>query len=763
MISLLPTNLLQIPLNPSKSIPALKSKQRNNSLNFSSELLNSRNPSSKSTRFSIVSCVFPCEENFLYNEWPQILQTSIGCGDFLLGQSIHAFLVKFGYQNDTFRGNNLVNLYAKLNRLGEAQRVFDEMLDRNKITWTSLMNGYLQVNDVESVFQVASQMCRVGERFNEYCCSVMLQACSSAEYVFLGKQIHCFVVKSGFREDIFVATSLISMYSMGGCSDDTVKVFAGISVNEKDVRCMNLMISEYGKAGSGEKAIWLFLDLLSSGLDPDDYTFTNIISVCKENTLLEVGRQLQGLAMKYGFVSETSVRNAIITMYGKHGLVEDMEKMFQAISEKNLVSWTALLSGYVRNNYAIKALSYFVEMLNSSIYVDSSCLSTVLDGCSECKNLDFGLQIHGSVIKIGYLSDVNVGTALIHLYAKCSNLQSARLILNGLSHKTAACFNAILVGFTEIDSHHKEDALFLFSQQREEDVYPDAVTFSQLLSLSANQASLIRGKSIHACAIKMGCGNDISVANAAITMYAKCGSIDDAYLMFRSMNEHDTISWNAMVSAYALHGQGRRAFLIFEEMQRQGFAPDKITILSALQGCCYSGLWEDGICLFNEMEPKYGVRAILEHFACMVDLLGRAGRIPEALNLIKNSPYSESPLIWRTLVNVCKLCGDLSFGKIASKHLLDLTPEEAGSYILISNFYAGRGMLKEAAKVRTMMNDLKLPKEAGYSTIEVDNKVHLFVASSKDHPETKEIYAKLDLIGAEMGGEDAENVFLALI
>ncbi|KAK6945311.1 Pentatricopeptide repeat [Dillenia turbinata] len=312
-------------------------------------------------------------------------------------------------------------------------------------------------------------------------------------------------------------------------------------------------------------------------------------------------------------------------MYGKHGLVEDAEKMFQPIGEKNLVSWTALLSGYVRNNYAIKALGSFVGMLDSSLYVDSCCLSTVLDGCSECKNLDLGVQIHGNVIKLVYLSDVNVGTALIHLYSKCGNLRSARLILNGLSHKNAACFNAILVGFTEKDSHHEEDVLFLFSQQREEDIYLDVVTFSQLLSLSANQASLIRGRSIHACAIKMGCGNDISVANAVITMHAKYGSIDDAYLTFKSINEHDSICWNAMVSAYAPYGQAGRAFLIFEEMPREGFTPDKIAILCALQGCCYSGVWEDGICLFNETEPKYGVSTLLEHFACVVDLLGQAG------------------------------------------------------------------------------------------------------------------------------------------
>ncbi|KAI9162072.1 hypothetical protein LWI28_023512 [Acer negundo] len=695
-----------------------------------------------------ISSVSSLKQTLLSNDWPQFLKVSIESGDFMLGQAVHAYLLKSHSEYDTFQANNLVNLYAKFRRPDDAQRVFNDMLVRNTITWTSLMKGYLEDGNAESVFQIACEMHRMEEKFNEHTCSVILQACNSPEDGILGGQIHGFIIKSGFEDNVFVGTSLISMYSRTGYFSDAEKVFNSLGC--KDVRCMNFMILEYSKAGYGEKAFKVFVYLISSGFELNDYTFPNIISVCNDNVGVEGGKQLQGLAVKYGFVRQISVGNAIVSMYGKHGMVEEAKRMFSAMSERNLISWTALISSYARSGQGRKAISCFVELLGLGIFCDSICLATVIDGCSECTSFEFGLQLHGFAIKLGHVSDVSVGTALTDLYAKCGNLKHARMVFDGLPHKNIASLNAILVGYMETNADDEEDAMILCSQQRLAGMKPDVVTFSRLLSLSANHACLVRGSSLHAYTIKTGFEADPIVGNALITMYAKCGSIEGAYRMFKGMSGCNLVSWNAMLSAYALHGQGKTALLLFEEMKREGLAPDDITILAVLQACSYSGLWEDGIRLFNEIEPKYGGKPILEHFACMVDLLGRACHLSEAMNLIKNSPFPDSPLLWRSLVSVSKLIGDLNFSMLASKHLLNLEPEEAGSYILVSNIYAGEGMLDEAAKVRTTMNDLKLSKEAGCSWIEIDNKVHRFVASDKEHRQIREIYVKLDLLTDEM-------------
>ncbi|KAJ0042230.1 hypothetical protein Pint_17920 [Pistacia integerrima] len=584
----------------------------------------------------------------LHDDWPQLLKISIGSEDLQLGQMVHAFLLKSGSQNHTFQANNLINLYSKFNNLDDAQRVFDETLERNTITWTSLIKGYLENGDYESVFRIALDMCRLDEKFNERTCSVVLQACSSREDQILGEQIHGFVIKNGFEKNVFVATSLISMYSRSGLFNDAEKIFHSLAY--KDVRCLNFMILEYDKAGYGDKAFQVFVHLLSCGFEPNDYTFTNIISASGENVGFEEGKQLHGVAIKYSLEREVSVGNALVTMYGKYGMVDEAERMFNAMNERNLISWTALMSGYVKSGHGGKAIKGFLELLDLGIFCDSSCLATVIDACSECRNLDFGVQFHGFVIKLGHLYDVSVGTGLVDLYAKCGNLKSARMLFNGVSGKNTASFNALLVGFMETNAADEEDVMILFSQQRLAGMQPDNVTFSRLISQSANKSCLVRGSSLHAYTFKSGYEADLIVDNALISMYAKCGSIEDAFQTFKGMSGHNVVSWNAMLSAYALHGQGKKALLLFEEMKRQGFVPDEITILAVLQACIYSGLWEDGICLFNEIEPIYGIKPILEHFTCMVDLLGRAGLLFEAMNLIKSSPYPNSPLLWRTLV-----------------------------------------------------------------------------------------------------------------
>ncbi|KHN05970.1 Pentatricopeptide repeat-containing protein [Glycine soja] len=665
--------------------------------------------------------VSPCNQNntVLLNDWPQFLQFSIGSHDYMLAKAIHGSLIKSGCEGDMFVDNNLMNLYSKFSNMGDAQRIFDEMPVRSIVTWTTLMKGYLKNGDVGSVFCVARDMCMAGEKFNEHTCSVVLQACRSPEDRVFGEQVHAFVVKNGLQENVVVATSLVSMYCRSGQLGCGEKVFGGISV--KDAQCINYMILEYGKEGLGDKALWIFVDMLQSGLKPSDYTFTNLISVCDSSVGLYVGKQLHGLAVKYGFMCKTSLGNAVITMYGQHGKVKEAERVFGELDERSLISWSALLSVFVKNGHSNKAFEIFLNMLQVGVPLDSGCFSTVLDGCSEWNNLKFGIQIHGLAIKLGHVSDVNSGTSLVDLYANCGSLQSARVIFDRLPNKTIASFNAILVGYQNSKIRDdEEDPMGFFSKVRFNGVKPDCVTFSRLLCLSANQACLVTGKSLHAYTIKVGLEDDTAVGNAVITMYAKCGTVQDAYQIFSSMNR-DFVTWNAIISAYALHGEGNNVLLLFEEMKEQGFAPDEITMLAVLQACSYSGLWETGLHLFNEIESKYGIRPVIEHFSCIIDLLGRAGNLSKAIDIISKCPYPESPLLWRTFVNVCKLCSDLQCGMWASRKLLDLAPNEASSYILVSNMYAEGGMLEEAAKIRTAMNDLKLFKETGSSWIEIDN------------------------------------------
>ncbi|CAN1183453.1 Pentatricopeptide repeat-containing protein At3g09040, mitochondrial [Linum perenne] len=688
----------------------------------------------------------PCDEVPLLSDWPQLLEVSIRTGNFSLGLAIHACLLKSGFSSDPFKGNNVVKLYSKFSRMDLARKVFDEMPLRNTVTWTSLIKGYVDNEDYRAMLEALVEMHKVGENFNEHTCSVILQACSSHGDLLLGVQIHGFVMKCAFDKNVYVSTPLISLYSRSGHLREAEKIYSSIA--SKDVRCLNFMILEYGNRGCGEKAMEVFINMLSTDFKPNDYSFTNIISTCNENLGAEEGMQLHGLAIKFGCIDEMSVGNAVIALYGKNGMLEEVETMFAAMSDRNLITWTTLISSYILNGLYHEAFDAFSEFRGLAVNYDSNLFSTILKGCSEWRNLGLGVQMHGLVTKFGFLYDTAIVAVLVELYAKCGKLQTARIMAS--SNLTTASFNGFLIGLMDKGVADDEDLLVLFSQFRSVGNNPDCVSFSRLFSISATQTSLASGKALHAYAIKAGYEKDVYVSNSMITMYAKCGSLEDAHQIFSAINDHDIVSWNALVSAYGLHGKGQSALLLFGQMKEMGIAPDEITLLATLQACSYSGLWKDGIHLFNLMEAEYGIQPLVEHYSCMVDLLGRAGYLSEAIDLINKSHFSNSPLLWRTLVNVCKLRGDMNFGKLASKKLLDLSPDEAESYILVSNMYAERGMLSEAARVRTIMNDLNLYKEAGTSWIEIDNKCHHFVASARDHPQIKEIYCGLDILTNEM-------------
>ncbi|KAL5982006.1 hypothetical protein ACLOJK_016074 [Asimina triloba] len=705
-----------------------------------------QNPSHGNQKFSSLT---PHDNPILSPGWQHLLHISTDSGDFLSCLAIHAFLVKSGSRNDVFKSNNLLRMYVKFNRLDDALCLFDGMPVRDAVTWTTLISGHSEIHDVESVFRVANEMHRSGEIFNERTCNVVLQSCSrSQECTTQGEQVHALAIKSGFETNVFVATSLVSMYSRSGSLAAAENIFKDLI--DVDIRCVNSMILEYGKIGDARKAVGLFCDLQSWGLQPNDYTFTNAISACSGNNSLDIGRQLHCAALKFGLVGVVSVGNAIVTMYAKNGLVEEAEKMFRGMSNRDFVSWTAILSAYSREGHGERAMERFVEMLHLGISIDCSCLATAVDACSECRNPTWGFQIHGLAIKLQYHSHTYVGTALIAYYVGSGDVKSANKVFDGLSDQNTASFNALLGGYLKIDGHEEDNIMTTFGRLRSTGMEPDSVTLAQFLSLSADQASLLNGRCLHASAIKTGLEDDVILGNAMVTMYAKCGSIEDAYQIFRNMVSRDTVTWNAMISACALHGQGKEALLLLKNMEREGYVPNQITLVAVLQACSYSGLYEDGLYIFNTMEERYGIVPVIEHEAGKIDLLGRAGHLVEAVEFVRGSQFAASPLLWRTLVNACKLRGDMNVGRLASETLLHLAPDDAASYILVANLYAVGGMLEESAKMRVIMNERKVKKDVGYSWIEIDDTVHCFMAGATDHIQSKQIYSNLEKLNEEM-------------
>ncbi|XP_011621447.1 pentatricopeptide repeat-containing protein At3g02330 [Amborella trichopoda] len=674
----------------------------------------------------------------LHQEWPTLLRTCNGFKDLKRAKALHGFLLKSTSPNSIFESNNLINMYSKCSCLDSALQVFAVMPTKNPISWTSIISGCVQNEEFSAAVSMFKEANQRGEKINEHAYTVLLQACAILG-LGLGRQLHGLTEKFGFSTNPFVGTSLVAMYSRERYIGDAQKAFEGIA--ERDARCWNAMIAAYAQNGYEEEAIRAFCDLMqSSGLGFNEYSIGNTISACSGSRGSCEGKQLHALAIKSGSFSHMCVGNVTISMYVKLGLLRDAEMVFNGMREKNLVSWTALMSGYAQNGDREKALGGFLEMHALDVGFDSSSLTTLLEACcgSGC-----GVQVHALAIKIGYVSDVYVSTALIDMYSKCGKTDSAFLIFNGLSKWNVVSFNAVVADCARKESH-QEEALVLFNDLRFTDVEPDSVSLSCLMSICANQASIAQGKSFHGCIIKSGLDSEIMVGNSTINMYAKCGSIKDAQRVFEGMERKDLITWNSMISGYALHGQGKEALQSFEELERERIRPDEVTLLVVLQACSHSGLYKDGLHLFKTMAERFEIKPLIEHHASMVDIMGRSGLLPDALSFIERSQFSRFPLLWRTLLSACSIHGDVNLGKIAAEKLLELGPDDSASYILVSNMFSSKRMWGESAQVRTAMNDRKMRKEMGCSWIEVENKVHRFHASGREHPESREIYEKLE-------------------
>jgi pentatricopeptide repeat protein len=279
------------------------------------------------------------------------------------------------------------------------------------------------------------------------------------------------------------------------------------------------------------------------------------------------------------------------------------------------------------------------------------------------------------------------------------------------------------------------EALELFQQMRLTDVKPNSVTLTSLLPACANLAALEKGKEVHEDIIRNGFQSDIFVGNALIDMYAKCGSIDDADKMFHKMHRRDVVSWSSMIVGYAVHGRAYDALQLFKEMQHLGTKPDYVTLVGVLSACCHAGLVDDARQYFDCMTSDYGIKPGLEHYSCMVDLLGRAGRLIEAWNIINKMPMKPDVIVWGSLLAACRVHSNVDLGEYAAERLFQLDPENAAHYVLLSNMYATVGRWDGVRKMRRMMKDRRVKKMPGCSWIGFNYRLNTFVVGSSLHPQ----------------------------
>ncbi|KAL2937607.1 hypothetical protein RDABS01_021056 [Bienertia sinuspersici] len=659
---------------------------------------------------------------------------------FQFGQELHGLINKWGFASDVFVCNALVTLYSRRGDLISAVKIFEMMKTKDGISYNSLISGLAQKGLGDEALQLLQKMQRDFLKPDCVTVATLLSACATIGAIDKGKQLHSYALKTGYCSDMLIEGSLLDLYVKCSDIETAHKIF--LSTKRDNVVLWNVMLVAHGQVGNLSEAHHMFSQMLAKGLEPNEYTYPSMLRTCTSVGALDLGEQIHTQVIKTGFHCNEYVCSVLIDMYAKHGFLDTAESILKRLAENDVVSWTTVIAGYGQYEMYVHALKLFEEMLCHGIQPDNIGLSSAISACAGIQALHQGRQIHGHSCILGYSDDLSIQNALVSLYARCGRPREAYQAFEINDVKDTISWNALISGFAQ--SGYSEDALRVYAQMNEAEIEANLFTYSSSISAAANITNVKQGKQIQAKLFKTGYNSEIEASNALITLYAKCGCIDDARRVFSEMTYRTEVSWNAIITGYSQHGYGEEVLKMFDEMERVSMGPNHITFVGVLSACSHVGLVEKGLNYFESMSKEYGLVPKLEHYVCVVDILGRAGLLSRARKFIEEMEIEPDALVWRTLLRACIVNRNTEIGEFAAHHLLELEPNDSATYALMSNLYAVTRNWICMDESRRMMKERGVKKEPGRSWIEVNNSIHAFYAGDNLHPLADGIYEYLE-------------------
>ncbi|XP_057415002.1 putative pentatricopeptide repeat-containing protein At3g15130 [Lotus japonicus] len=533
----------------------------------------------------------------------------------------------------------------------------------------------------------------------------LLQRCSKT----MTFGLHAAVLKIGLQSHVFVSNQLLNMYVKCGRVVLARKVFDGMS--ERNTVSWSAMISGYDQCGEHWMALHLFSQMK---VLPNEFVFASTLSACASLRALVQGQQIHGLSLRSGYASISFVSNSLITMYMKCGQCSDALSVYANSVGTNSVSYNALISGFVENHEPEKGFEVFKLMLQEGFVPDRFSFVGLLGFSTNLDDFRTGMSLHCQAVKLALDCTPLIGNVIMSMYAQFNFIEEVVRVFRLIQDKDVISWNTLINAFSHFDDQGKS-FLFFKEMMNECSIRPDDFTFASILASCTWHASFLHGKQIHAFLFRTRQYWDVGVHNALVNMYAKCGSIGYAHKVFSKMSYRNLISWNTMIAAFGNHGLGERAIEIFEQMKAEGVKPDSVTFTGLLIACNHSGMVRKGELYFNSMEEAYGIAPNIEHFSCLIDMLGRAGRLSEVEEYINKFHHLNDPVVLGSLLSACRVHGNMAIGERLAKLLLEVPPVTTSPYVLLSNLYASDGMWNEVTSARKMLKGSGLRKEPGYA------------------------------------------------
>lgn len=667
--------------------------------------------------------------------------------------------------------NTQIAKHGKDGNIEAAETVFNRMPSKSTVSWTAMLTAYADNCQIERARQVFDEMPdRTTASYNAMITAYIRNGCD------INKAFELFSEIPGPNAVSYVA--MITGLIQAGMVDMAEKLHSEIPVKWRDPLCSNALLSGYLKMGALDQAVRIF-----SGMEQ-----RNVVSF-----------------------------SSMVDGYFKQGCIHKARELFDMMPERNVITWTAMINGYMKIGLYEDGFVLFLDMRREGLVgINSTALTVMVEACTDSERFQEGLQMHNLVFLLGFQSDVFLGNSLINMYCRFSSTDAAEKIFYTLSRKDVVTWNCLIAGYTRcgnvddayrlfqkmpvkdlvswttiitgfstirmmeksielfkmmpvkdviawtaiisslVDNEEYEEAFRWFVKMLRGATRPNTLTLSCVLRGSSGLAAINQGLQVHAYALKIASEYDLLIQNSLVSMYSKCGSVMDAYKIFGGISAPNIVSYNAIITGLAQNGFGEEAVRLLKKMQDEGQNPNQVTFLAVLSACCHAGLVEEGWDHFQSMKSLYGIEPKSDHYACMVDLLGRAGLLEEAVHLIHSMPYEPPPGVWGALLSASKIHSCLGLAELAARNLMKLQPDNGTPYVVLSNLYDVSEKRGEGDCIRVARKSRGVRKSPGCSWIMIKDSIRMFFAGDQSHPDAKDIEATLCIIMKDKPGRSSE-------
>ncbi|KAH7557706.1 hypothetical protein ACOSP7_027574 [Xanthoceras sorbifolium] len=674
--------------------------------------------------FMMVSGQYPNEFTL-----SSVLRSCSALGEFDYGARIQSLVIKHGLMSNPVLGSALIDMYSKWGFTEEAYKLFGYMENGDTISWTTMISSFVQARKWGQALQLYICMIKAGVHPNEFT-FVKLLAASCFLGLNYGKLVHGHTIVWGAKLNVVLKTALVDMYSKCQRMEDAIKV--SNLTREHDVMLWTAIISGFVQNSKFREAVAAFHQMEVSGIAPNNFAYSIILNACSSIPSLDLGKQIHSRAIIVRLEDDVSVGNALVDMYMKcSDMVEYGLRVFRGIHSPNVISWTSLIAGVIEHGFDREAFHFFTEMQAAGVQPNSLTLYSILRACSTLKSASQLYKLHGYIVKTKADKDILVGNALVDAYAGLGMIDNSWHVISTMSHRDVITYTSLATRLNQMGYH--EMALNIIPRMYNDNVKMDGFSLSSFISASAALASTETGKLLHCHSVKSGLCRWNSVSNGLIDLYGKCGCLTDARRTLQEITEPDVVSWNGLISGLVSNGYISSALSAFDDMRLTGIKPDSVTFLLVVFACSRGGLPDLGLEYFWSMTKLHDIEPQLDHYVRLVDLLGRASRLEEAMEVIETMPFKPNALIYKIILGACKIHKNVPLGEDMARRGLELDPSDPQFYLLLARLYDNTGRSDLAERTCQAIRERGLMKNTDKSPMEFKTKVHQFVAGHDEN------------------------------